>query len=350
MEEDELPLPRGGGQVARQPGTLRGVGGRVRVEDDEVGVAVVEGIVALLVGAVAGQGEHLDLDRARPVGGADVVQVMVAERREERDPPHRVHVVGERIAVPVGLRAVLVGVVADRHDHLGVGRVLEVGDGLLMAAGLAPVADDREEQVGRIGRALEGREVGSRRARGLHGDAVDLQLVVVARAGKEAAQADDVTRPGRADLAAARLRHRLAEAEDRRGPVLHRAVAGGVRPPGDRHGSGERVRVLDDGSAGDRDRPGPTRDHESCGDEKKGLRSHQAVSLEKPVAGVDGSAPLGCAGARPYTTDRWRGKEKSLKGVDTAPAGARALPASDVVSASMSVTCMTQLASNPCAA
>src|SRR5207249_6244881 len=51
VQEDELPLAGRGCQVAGEPGTLGGVRGRVGVEYDEVRVAVVERVVALLLGA-----------------------------------------------------------------------------------------------------------------------------------------------------------------------------------------------------------------------------------------------------------------------------------------------------------
>ena len=283
VQEDELPLAGGGCQVAGEPGTLGGVGGRVGVEHDEVRVAVVEGVVALLLGAVAGQGEHLDLDRARPAGRADAVQVVIAERREEGHALHGVHVVGERVVVPVGLGAVLVGVVADRDDHLRVRRILEVGDGLLVAAGLAPVADDREEQVRRVRWILQRREVRTGRSGILHDDAADLQPVIVTRARQQTAQRHDVAGARGADLAAARLGNGVAEEQGSRvDAVIDGAVAGGVRPPRDGDHARHGVRVLDDRAARDRDGRGPGRHHQCRREQQKDLRSHQALSVLRP--------------------------------------------------------------------
>src|SRR5207244_13400936 len=88
-------------------------------------------------------------------------------------------------AWPPGLGAELVGVVAHGHRDLRIGRVLEVRDLLLLRRAAAPIADHREEQVGRVERLPEGREGGAARARVLHDDAVRPEAVVVARAGEE---------------------------------------------------------------------------------------------------------------------------------------------------------------------
>jgi hypothetical protein len=147
VQEHELPLPRRRREVVREPRGLRAAAAVVAVENDEVHVAGVERVVPLLLRAVPGEEEHLDLGRARPVRRADAVHVVVPERGEERDALHRRLVVGQGVRVPLGLRPVRVDIVADGHDDLRVRGVLEARDVRLAAARVAPVADDREEDV-----------------------------------------------------------------------------------------------------------------------------------------------------------------------------------------------------------
>src|SRR5207253_3668476 len=65
MEEDELPLARRGGEIGLEPAALRGVAAAVAVEHGEVRVAVVEGVEALGLRAIARLEERLRSEERR---------------------------------------------------------------------------------------------------------------------------------------------------------------------------------------------------------------------------------------------------------------------------------------------
>ena len=221
VEHDDLPGCRGRREVVIQEDVLRasGLGDRIAVQDDDVGIARVERIVVLAAGGVVRRG----VEGVAPRRAARRLDVVIAEARPEDEVADDVAVGREERGVEVLRRARVVDHVAGVEDEIGRRLQHRVADGQLGRAVASGVAEDEEAD-----RPI--RVVGPEHRFGAERDAVGERRVGICRSRQEAIDRD---RADRSDAARPQRREPVQRANGERARRRHVGVPDdGHRLPG----------------------------------------------------------------------------------------------------------------------